>query len=397
MEQALELDRLLLIRSEFAGEPDVPQLNWTLLFVPSRGRARGAGCARWLDWSGPASSKLRWSGRADIRPRPTSTGLRRGRLVAIGQWAVAAAPAQIRTLLGSCVGVVLYDRVGQARRRGPRRAARLATGRSTTPASTPTRRSPPDRRPRAPAAAHAAGAPDRQARRRGQHVPGRCARRILAQHRPAEPGGDRGGSWRDLGIPVLARDLGGESGRRLTLDTVSGIVADQGPRRRRLRDLIGRSCQSQRHGHYCGEFTMKRLLVVDDALFMRKLICDVAAEAGWEVVGEAGNGLEAVALYEQLRPDLVTMDLVMPGWAAWRRCGRSAPIDPDARVVVVTALDQKQTLMDSIRDGAIDFIVKPFDRQRVLHSAGQARVKYREAAPCRRLRSRRPRGSGDPD
>ena len=56
----------------------------------------------------------------------------------------------------------------------------------------------------------------------------------------------------------------------------------------------------------------KRLLVVDDALFMRKLICGVAAEAGWEVVGEAGNGLEAIALYDQLRPDLVTMDLVMP-------------------------------------------------------------------------------------
>ena len=57
---------------------------------------------------------------------------------------------------------------------------------------------------------------------------------------------------------------------------------------------------------------MKRLLVVDDALFMRKLICGVAAEAGWEVVGEAANGEEAVALYEQLKPDLVTMDLVMP-------------------------------------------------------------------------------------
>src|SRR5271166_2964855 len=85
---------------------------------------------------------------------------------------------------------------------------------------------------------------------------------------------------------------------------------------------------------------MKRLLVVDDALFMRKMICGVAAEAGWEVVGEAGNGLEAL---RQIRA-----------------------IDPEARVIVVTALDQKQTLMDSIREGAIDFIVKPFERQRVL-------------------------------
>lgn len=60
------------------------------------------------------------------------------------------------------------------------------------------------------------------------------------------------------------------------------------------------------------EIPMKRLLVVDDALFMRKLICGVAAEAGWEVVGEAGNGAEAVSLYQEHRPDLVTMDLVMP-------------------------------------------------------------------------------------
>ncbi len=116
---------------------------------------------------------------------------------------------------------------------------------------------------------------------------------------------------------------------------------------------------------------MKRLLVVDDALFMRKLICGVAAEAGWEVVGEAGNGLEAVTLYEQLRPDLVTMDLVMPEMGGLEALRRIRAQDPDARVVVVTALDQKQALMDSIREGAIDFIVKPFERQRVLNLLGK--------------------------
>jgi two-component system chemotaxis response regulator CheY len=112
---------------------------------------------------------------------------------------------------------------------------------------------------------------------------------------------------------------------------------------------------------------MRRLLVVDDALFMRKLICGVAAEAGWEVVGEAGNGLEALDLYDRLRPDLVTMDLVMPEMGGLEALRRIRAQDPDARVVVVTALDQKQALMDSIREGAIDFIVKPFDRQRVLN------------------------------
>jgi two-component system, chemotaxis family, chemotaxis protein CheY len=112
---------------------------------------------------------------------------------------------------------------------------------------------------------------------------------------------------------------------------------------------------------------MKRLLVVDDALFMRKLICGVAAEAGWEVVGEAGNGLEALDLYDRLRPDLVTMDLVMPEMGGLEALRQIRAQDPDARVVVVTALDQKQALMDSIREGAIDFIVKPFERQRVLN------------------------------
>jgi two-component system, chemotaxis family, chemotaxis protein CheY len=112
---------------------------------------------------------------------------------------------------------------------------------------------------------------------------------------------------------------------------------------------------------------MKRLLVVDDALFMRKMISGVAAEAGWEVVGEAGNGVEAVALYKQLRPDLVTMDLVMPEMGGLEALRLIRASDPEAKVVVVTALDQKQVLMDSIRDGAIDFIVKPFERQRVLN------------------------------
>ena len=112
---------------------------------------------------------------------------------------------------------------------------------------------------------------------------------------------------------------------------------------------------------------MKRLLVVDDALFMRKLISGVAAEAGWEVAGEATNGEEAVILYSRLKPDLVTMDLVMPVMGGLEALRKIREVDPNAQVVVVTALDQKQSLMDSIRDGAIDFIVKPFERERVLN------------------------------
>ncbi len=111
----------------------------------------------------------------------------------------------------------------------------------------------------------------------------------------------------------------------------------------------------------------KRLLIVDDALFMRKMISGVAAEAGWEVVGEAGDGSAAVVLYQELRPDLVTMDLVMPVMGGLEALRQIRALDPEAKVIVVTALDQKQALMESIRDGAIDFIVKPFERQRVLN------------------------------
>ena len=111
---------------------------------------------------------------------------------------------------------------------------------------------------------------------------------------------------------------------------------------------------------------MARLLVVDDAMIMRKLIRDAAIEAGWEVVGEAADGARGVELFEQLRPDLVTMDLVMPVMGGNEALRKIRAIDPEAKVVVVTAIDQKATVMESIRDGAVDFIVKPFERERIL-------------------------------
>jgi two-component system chemotaxis response regulator CheY len=122
---------------------------------------------------------------------------------------------------------------------------------------------------------------------------------------------------------------------------------------------------------------MKRLLVVDDAMLMRKMIRDVALEAGWEVAGEARTGLEAVELYDRLRPDLVTMDVVMPEMSGLEALRKIRAVDPDAQVVMVTALDQKQTLMESIQGGAIDFIVKPFDRGRVISLLAKVQGKPR--------------------
>ena len=184
----------------------------------------------------------------------------------------------------------------------------------------------------------------------------------------------------ELRIPIVARDLGGGSGRHLTLDTASGIVAS-GSRGEPIMssDDLGASIQSP--GQPRGA-TMKRLLVVDDALFMRKLIRGVAVEAGWEVVGEAGNGEEAIALYApaQARPGHHG-----PGHARHGRARGPAQIrelDPEAQVVVVTALDQKQALMDSIRDGAIDFIVKPFERERVLNLLRKLALEHRLRGRC---------------
>jgi two-component system chemotaxis response regulator CheY len=110
---------------------------------------------------------------------------------------------------------------------------------------------------------------------------------------------------------------------------------------------------------------MGRLLIVDDALIMRKVIRDVAESVGWEVVAEARNGREAVEHYKALRPDLVTMDLVMPLLGGLEALREIRAHDPEARVLIVTALDQKQMLMETIASGALDFIVKPFDRARL--------------------------------
>ena len=108
-----------------------------------------------------------------------------------------------------------------------------------------------------------------------------------------------------------------------------------------------------------------RVLIVDDALIMRKRIKDIAENAGWEVAGEARNGAEAVALYQQESPDLVTLDIVMPEKDGLAALKEVMAADPSARVVMVSAVDQREKLTECIETGAIDFIVKPFDPARL--------------------------------
>ncbi|MHC5026197.1 MAG: response regulator [Planctomycetota bacterium] len=109
----------------------------------------------------------------------------------------------------------------------------------------------------------------------------------------------------------------------------------------------------------------KRVLIVDDALIMRARIKDIAERAGWQVAGEACNGEEAVALYRQVNPDLVTLDIVMPRMDGVAALKAVMAEDPNARVVMVSAVDQREKLTECIQSGAIDFIVKPFDPVRL--------------------------------
>ena len=109
----------------------------------------------------------------------------------------------------------------------------------------------------------------------------------------------------------------------------------------------------------------KRVLIVDDALIMRKRIKEIAEEAGWQVAGEARDGEEAVVLYQQEKPDLVTLDIVMPKLDGVSALQQMMQDDPQARVVMVSAVNQKEKLAECIQAGAIDFIVKPFQRSRL--------------------------------
>ncbi len=107
----------------------------------------------------------------------------------------------------------------------------------------------------------------------------------------------------------------------------------------------------------------RRLLVTDDAIIIREMIKDAATEAGWEIAGEACNGQEAIDRYLELRPDACTLDLVMPEYDGLHALRGILKEDPDARVCVVSALDQKHVLKEAFQIGAADFIVKPFDRE----------------------------------
>jgi two-component system chemotaxis response regulator CheY len=112
----------------------------------------------------------------------------------------------------------------------------------------------------------------------------------------------------------------------------------------------------------------KKILITDDALFMRVTLKNLLVNSGYEVIGEAANGKEAVEKYAETHPDIVFMDITMPvmdGIAATRAIKAN---DPNAKVIMCTAMGQKNMVMEAIQAGARDFIVKPFSPERVLES-----------------------------
>jgi two-component system chemotaxis response regulator CheY len=109
-----------------------------------------------------------------------------------------------------------------------------------------------------------------------------------------------------------------------------------------------------------------RVMVVDDALFMRNMLKDIFVRAGYEVVAEAADGEMALELYQETKPDLVTMDIVMPKKSGIDALQDIIAEDPEACVVMVSALGQDSLVLDAVESGAKDFIVKPFKEDKVL-------------------------------
>ncbi len=113
---------------------------------------------------------------------------------------------------------------------------------------------------------------------------------------------------------------------------------------------------------------MKRVLIVDDAAFMRMAIRNILVKHDFEVIGEAENGLVGLNKYKELKPDLVTLDITMPEMTGLDALKEIIAFDPGAKIVMVSAMGQEQMVMEAIRNGAKSFIVKPFKEDHVVHT-----------------------------
>ncbi|GAF64036.1 response regulator [Alkalihalobacillus trypoxylicola] len=113
---------------------------------------------------------------------------------------------------------------------------------------------------------------------------------------------------------------------------------------------------------------MASILIVDDAAFMRMMIKDILVKNGYTIAGEAANGAEAVEKYKELGPDLVTLDITMPEMDGIQALKEIRATDGDAKVIMCSAMGQQSMVIDAIQSGAKDFIVKPFQADRVIEA-----------------------------
>jgi len=114
-----------------------------------------------------------------------------------------------------------------------------------------------------------------------------------------------------------------------------------------------------------------KIMIVDDAAFLRAMLKEILVQGGHEVITEASNGEEAIEKYKAFRPELVTMDITMPIMEGTQALQHIRKIDPEAKVIMCSALGQRQLILDAIRSGAKDFIVKPFQSGRVLEAVSR--------------------------
>lgn len=111
-----------------------------------------------------------------------------------------------------------------------------------------------------------------------------------------------------------------------------------------------------------------RLMIVDDTLFMRRMLRDLLTRHGYEVVAEASNGREALENYQQFHPDLVIMDITMPEMDGIEAVGAILKLSPEARIIMCSALGQDEPVMAALQAGAQDFVLKPFLPEKVLEA-----------------------------
>ena len=120
----------------------------------------------------------------------------------------------------------------------------------------------------------------------------------------------------------------------------------------------------------------KTVLIVDDAVFMRMKLRQILEDNSYKVIAEAQNGIEAIEKYKAIKPDIIIMDIVMPEMDGIEALKRIKKLDPGANIIMCSAMGQISIVMGAIREGAVDFIVKPFERKRLLEALNNVEISH---------------------